>query len=460
MPVNATPKRFPIGGTHLPERKALSTDQPIRAMYPSGPVVIPLRQHLGVACRALVKEGDGVTVGQLIGMNDQGLSARIHSSLSGSISALTQRKMVDGVPVLCVEVAPTPGRSAKEAALDTVCFRSGGAEDPVPEPDVVIDRVEAAGVVGMGGAAFPTHVKLRLKPECKVDSVIINGAECEPYITTDDRLMQEQAGAVFRGLEIIRCTVGAKQGFVACEINKPKAIERLIAEARRWPALEAVRLDTRYPHGAEKHLIKAVLDREVPIRQLPMAVGVVVNNVQTAIAIAAAVDFEQALIARVLTVSGSAVRSPGNFLVPIGTRVGDVIETAGGITHADRRIIIGGPMTGMETADLDLPITKSTSGIVVLRASEMADRTADVCIRCGRCVAVCPMYLQPNRITAFVNHNMIRDAEDFGLNDCILCGACAYVCPSRRPLLQWLRAGKSQSAQVERDIRHNRNAQD
>ena len=445
-------KRFPIGGTHLPERKSQSTDRPIRPIRPSNTVAIPLRQHLGVPAHAVVEPGMQVTAGQLIGKPDKGLSAAIHSSVDGTVTALESRRMIDGADATCVTIACAPASASADGAPSGELFPTAGPDDPVPDAGTVVAAVREAGIVGMGGAAFPTHVKLQLRPDVKIDTVIINGAECEPYITADDRLMQEQARAVFRGLEIIRRTVGAARGIVACEINKPQALERLFAEAPNWECLEAVRLDTRYPHGAEKHLIKAVLDREVPIRQLPMAVGVVVNNVQTAIAIAMAVDRGLPLTARVLTVSGSAVREPGNFLVPVGTPVRDLIAAAGGATSPDCHVIIGGPMTGTATQDLDLPVTKSTSGVVLLEAADYADRRNEACIRCGRCVSVCPMYLQPNRITAFVNNDMIPEAEEFGVNDCILCGACSFVCPAGRPLVQWLREGKMKSSQIAREI--------
>lgn len=438
-------KKFPIGGTHLPENKDLTTRLPVRPCPQPRTVAIPLKQHLGVPCRPVVAPGDTVSAGQLIGVNDQGLSARVHASISGTILAIEKRSMLDRSEVECVIIEnSSPGM----AVLDWQSRQFGGPDDSVPDPATVCSQVEEAGIVGLGGASFPTHIKLNVKPDQPIDSVIINGAECEPYITTDDRLMQERAAELFRGLEIIRRTVGAQKGYVACEINKPEAIRRITAEAKRWPALSAVRLDTRYPHGAEKHLIKAVLNREVPIRKLPMSVGAIVNNVQTAIAVAEAVDRSLPLVTRVLTVSGSMVKEPGNFLVPLGTALGDVIEAAGGATGEGFRLVVGGPMTGNLTDDYDIPVTKGTSGIVLIKPEEYADRSAEVCIRCGRCVSVCPMYLQPNRITAFVRNDMIEEAEEFGVNDCILCGACSYVCPSRRPLLQWLREGKAESARL------------
>ena len=445
-------KKFPIGGTHLPENKDLTTDRAIQIALPVNHVIIPLRQHLGVPCKPHVAVGDKVEPGQLIGSNTEGLSARIHASVKGTVTAIEDRTMIDGAPLVCICIKLDPDRDGLDQATQALlAHEEGAASKEVPDAAIVIERVEAAGIVGMGGAAFPTHIKLKGRSDMPIDTVIINGAECEPYITTDDRLMQEQAAAIFRGLEIIRQTVGAQKGYVASEINKPVAIEQLQQEAKNWEYLEAVRLDTRYPHGAEKHLIKAVLNREVPMRQLPMAVGALVNNVQTTVAIAAAVDRERPLIARVLTVSGSAIRNPGNFLTPIGTPIRDLIEAAGGLTDPEAIIVIGGPMTGTATTDLDLPVTKSTSGIVALQPGEYADRSNEVCIRCARCVSVCPMYLQPNRITAFVNNHMLPEAMEFGLQDCILCGACAYVCPSHRPLLQWLRQGKAQAAQQGRN---------
>ncbi|MFU8781204.1 MAG: electron transport complex subunit RsxC, partial [Kiritimatiellia bacterium] len=409
-------KKFPIGGTHLPENKDLTTDRAIQVALPSDHVMIPLRQHLGIPCKAKVAVGDTVEPGQLIGNNTEGLSARIHASVKGTVTAIEDRTMIDGVPVACICMKLDADRDDLENATRALlAYEVGAASQDIPDAETVIDRVEAAGIVGMGGAAFPTHIKLKGRSDMPIDTVIINGAECEPYITTDDRLMQEQTAAIFRGLEIIRQTVGAQKGYVACEINKPAAIEKLQQEAKNWEHLEAVRLDTRYPHGAEKHLIKAVLNREVPIRQLPMAVGALVNNVQTTVAIAAAVDREKPLISRVLTVSGNAIRNPGNFLTPIGTPIRDLLEVAGGLTDPDGIIVIGGPMTGTATKDLDLPITKSTSGIVALLPGEYADRSNEVCIRCARCVSVCPMYLQPNRITAFVNNHMLPEAMEFGL---------------------------------------------
>ncbi|TVR50938.1 MAG: RnfABCDGE type electron transport complex subunit C, partial [Spirochaetaceae bacterium] len=295
---------------------------------------------------------------------------------------------------------------------------------------------------------FPTHIKLATKD--KIDTVIVNGAECEPYITVDDRLMQESAEKVFRGLDIVRRVLGAERGFIACEINKPAALKRLREVAAGFPAISAQALDTRYPHGAEKHLIKAVLNREVPIRALPGSVGVIVNNVQTVCAIADAVDLGRVLHSRVITVSGHGITTPKNLRIPLGTSVSDAIAFCDGESVPEPAVIVGGPMTGMRVTDFTIPVGKSTSGIVLLTEEEYGGSLHMACIRCGKCVEVCPMYLPPNRITAYVNNDMIEEAVGAGLDACILCGACQFVCPSKRPLLEWINHGKAVSAAKRR----------
>ncbi len=312
----------------------------------------------------------------------------------------------------------------------------------------MISRVEEAGIVGLGGATFPTHIKLATRD--KIDTVIVNGAECEPYITVDDRLMQENAEKVFRGLDIVRRVLGAERGFIACEVNKPAALKRLREVAAGFPLISAQALDTRYPHGAEKHLIKAVLNREVPIRALPGSVGVIVNNVQTVCAIADAVDLGRVLHSRVVTVSGHGIKTPKNLRVPLGTSVSDAIAFCDGESVPDPAVIVGGPMTGMRVTDFTIPIGKSTSGIILLTEDEYGGSLHMACIRCGKCVEVCPMYLPPNRITAYVNNDMIEEAVGAGLDACILCGACQFVCPSKRPLLEWINHGKAVSAAKRR----------
>ncbi|MFW6270860.1 MAG: electron transport complex subunit RsxC [Bacillota bacterium] len=435
-------RKFPIGGVHLPEEKFLTNEVPIEDMNPPEKVIIPVKQHIGAPSRTLVKKGQYVKKGECIAENDQGLSARIHASISGEVVDIKEQEMVGGFTVESIVIA----RKGKE--IEEVDYEPITDESKIT-PELVRERVEKAGVAGMGGACFPTHVKLNPPSDKPIDTVIINGAECEPYITVDDRLMQEKAEELYQGLELIRITVGAEKGIVACEVNKPKALEILQEEAEKWQKLEAVPLDTRYPHGAEKHLIKAVLNREVPLRKLPMDVEVVVNNVQTAIAIKKAVYDGKPLISRVTTVSGRGVKSPKNLNIPFGTTVQDVMDYCGGVDTDRFIVIIGGPMTGFQIDNYTIPVDKGTTGIIILNENEYEDSETRVCIRCGKCVNVCPMYLTPNRIVDYVNNDMYSEADIIGINDCIECGACAFACPSKRPLLRWIREGKAALNEME-----------
>jgi electron transport complex protein RnfC len=438
-------KKFPIGGTHLPEEKGLTSDLQIVVMAAPPEVLIPLKQHLGVPVRPAVAVGDRVDRGALLGEDADGLRSKIHSSVAGEVIAITDAALPDGNRVPAVRIRVNQGDPGREVPLEPLDIES------MPHTelrDAVITRVEDAGIVGLGGATFPTHIKLATKD--KIDTVIVNGAECEPYITVDDRLMQEDAGKVFRGLDIVRRVVGAERGYVACEISKPAALKRLREAAAGFPQITVQALDTRYPHGAEKHLIKAVLDREVPIRALPGSVGVLVNNVQTVCAIADAVDHGRALCDRVVTVSGHGITSPKNLRIPLGASIADAIEFCGGPSTPDPAVVVGGPMTGMRVEDFSIPVTKATSGIILLTEDEYRGSLHMACIRCGRCVEVCPMYLPPNRMTAYINNDMLEEAIGSGLEACILCGACQFVCPSKRPLLEWINHGKASLAAQRR----------
>ncbi len=434
-------KKFPIGGTHLPEEKDLTSEKDIIRMPAPASVLIPLKQHLGHPVRPLVEPGQRVVRGQVLGNDAPGLCAAIHASVTGTVEEITTAPLPDGSTVPAVRIRTEEGAEDELLSLPPLDLSAMSAEEA---RQAVIERVKETGIVGLGGATFPTHVKLAT--EDAIDTIVINGAECEPYITVDDRLMQEGPELVLRGLDIVRQTVGATEGYVGCEINKPEAIRRLREEAKNYTNLFAQALDTRYPHGAEKHLIKAILNREVPIRALPGAVGVLVNNVQTAWTIADAVDRGLPVVDRVVTVSGHGVKEPRNVRVPLGTAIGDVINFCGGPSVEDPAVVIGGPMTGMNVTDMSIPVTKATSGIVLLTKAEYRGSVHMACIRCGKCVEVCPMYLAPNRITAYVNNDMIEEAVSAGLEACIQCGACQFVCPSKRPLLTWLKQGKAAAA--------------
>ena len=431
-------KEFPVGGVYLPEKKELTDAQEITTMPDPDEVAIPLSQHIGAPAAPIVEAGDEVKKGECIAELKGKISANIHSSINGIVKGIVERKKPGQGTYKCILIEKDD--SAAEEKKNTNLDR-----ETIPDIDTIRKKVKSAGIVGMGGAGFPTHVKLEPPEPINVDTVIINGAECEPFLTVDHRLLLESDQDLFRGLELIKKAVGAEKGIIAIELNKKDAIDKLKKKAEDRPGIEVQALDTRYPHGAEKQLIKAVLDREVPKGELPMAVNVVVNNVQTAVKIARAIDFGEALTDRVLTVSGGAVKNPANVRVPIGTSIKDVIEFCGGLKEKnkeDYKIIVGGPMTGLKVSDVEIPVVKATSGIVLMTAEEYEDSETRTCIRCGRCGEVCPMYLTPNRICGFVNNDLIERSEEIGIMDCIECGACAYICPSKRPLLRWLKQGK------------------
>ena len=431
-------KQFPIGGVHLPEKKGLTSDQTIKVMPDPAEVAVPLSQHIGAPAKPVVEAGDRVKKGECIAELQGKISARVHSSINGVVKGIVERKKPGQGTYKCILIERDDSGAAAEKKIKV-------DRSILPDVATIRKRVEAAGVIGMGGAGFPTHVKLNPPEDMEIDTVIINGAECEPFLTVDHRLLLEEGEDLFRGLELIKKAVGAEKGIIAIELNKKDAIEKLQKKAGDWPGIKVQALDTRYPHGAEKHLIKAVLNREIPKGELPMAVNVVVNNVQTSVKIARAVDFEEAVKDRVITVSGEALKTPSNVKVPIGSSIKDVVEFCGGPKDKEEyQIIVGGPMTGINIDDESIPIIKVTSGVVLITAEEYADSETRPCIRCGKCSEVCPMYLAPNRITAFINNDLLERSLDVGLMDCIECGACAYICPSKRPLVRWIKRGKAE----------------
>ena len=403
-------------------------------------VVVPLQQHIGAPCEAAVKKGDVVEEGQLIGTTTSFISAPVHATISGKVKDVSRQPHPLGGKVLSVVIT---GDGTEKDWGEGRDDKAINALDPSKIKEIVRD----AGIVGLGGAAFPTVVKLSPPEGTVVDTILLNGCECEPYLTADHRLMVEEPEKVLLGLKTIMKAVGAGEGIIGIEDNKQDAAEALKkASVHILPGVKIVMLETKYPQGAEKMLIHAVLGRKVPLGKLPLDVGVVVHNVGTAVAIYDAVKYGKPILERVVTVSGNAITAPGNFLVRVGTSFKEMIDLAEGIVDTDgvgeKEVLNGGPMMGIAQTDLSVPVIKGTSGVTVLSMTEMKPRTYDPCIRCASCVEVCPMNLMPYRIGDL--GRMLRPAlfkEWMGLT-CIECGCCSFVCPSKRPLVEWIRVGK------------------
>lgn len=424
--------KIPRWGTYLPETKEKTSGKLIEDASLSSEVVIPLCQHIGAPCNPLVEKGDRVLVGQKIGDTEAFCSAPVHASVSGEVIAVEPRPHFTGGCLLSVVIAADGKQESVEFA---------GVSGKLT-PQKVRCAVREAGLVGLGGAAFPTHVKL-CPPEGKsIDSVIINGCECEPFITCDHRNMLEKADLLLDGLRIIMATVEAEKGYIGIEMNKLDVIRKVEELVAGEENIKVVRLDTKYPHGAEKQLIKAVLEREVPSGGLPMDVGALVHNAGTTIAISEAVREGKPLTERVLTVTGPGVKNPKNLRVKIGTPIGHLIEGCGGFEGEPGKVIMGGPMTGFAQFSLDVPVVKGTSGVVLFPRDQVEITPHGPCFRCGRCIRACPVFLVPNFIGLYVERDMIDKAEVYSVMDCIECGLCAYVCPARRPLVQYMKYAK------------------
>lgn len=423
-------------GVHPPERKELTAHLPIRRMPFPAEVVLPLRQHAGKPARALVAAGDRVERGDRIAAADGYMSVPMHASTAGVVAG--------------IDWCPHPDGSMVEAIRIAVDRHSVQLPRPrlVPEwsslpRDAVAQAVQDAGVVGLGGAAFPAHVKMTPPKDVDIGLLILNGAECEPYLTTDHRIMVEHPERVHFGARIMMAALGVDRCVIGVENNKPDAVERLRATLPTDIDVSVHALSVKYPQGAEKMLIHALTGREVPSGRLPAHVGTVVQNVGTVATIAEVFETGLPLIERVVTVSGGGINRPMNLLVPVGTRLRDVIDHCGGLNERAAEIVFGGPMMGLVQADLDTPITKGTTGVVVLTHEETSARTRYPCIRCGRCVDACPVFLVPQQLGALAQQGRYADMEEWNLNDCMLCGSCSYVCPSHIPLSQMFALSKA-----------------
>lgn len=423
-------------GIHPDYRKEQTENKEIAEAPIPNRVIIPLHQHTGATCEPLVKVGDEVYEGQKIGDTSKFISAPVHASISGKVTKIDEMPHPCGTEILSVVIESQPvnqssGRPVESGQADRW---TGGQGDLSPEEIRKVMR--EAGIVGLGGAAFPTHVKLTPPEGKKIDTILINGCECEPYITADHRIMLERTEDLVFGAQMIAKAAGAERIIIGIEDNKPDAIERFKSK------LQVVELETKYPQGGEKMLIKAVLGREVPSRGLPLDIGVVVSNVGTAAAVAEAVKFGTPLIKRVVTVTGSGVKEPKNLLVRIGTAFREVIDQCGGLSDDAYKIVMGGPMMGISQFSLDVPVVKATSCILALSRKEVAKERIFPCVKCGKCVDHCPVYLVPSRLAAFAEHGKYGVFEEWGGQDCIECGACAFVCPAKIPIVHWVKLAK------------------
>ena len=422
-------------GIHPPEAKELTRALPIRRMPFPDEVVLPLRQHTGKPARLCVKVGDHVERGDQVGEADGFVSVPIHASAAGTVAAVEWWPHPDGS--MAESVRLRVDRFAPQVARPRLVPHWEGLT-----PAQVVAAVQEAGVVGLGGAAFPTHVKLAPPKDLTVHTLIINGAECEPYLTSDHRIMVEFPGRVHFGIRVMLHAMNAKRCVIGVEKNKPDAIAALQATIPPDLDVRVLPLTVKYPQGAEKMLVKSVAGVEVPSGKLPVTVGVVVQNVGSVAAIAEVFETGLPLIERIVTVSGHGLRRPANLIVPVGTKLKDVLAQCDGVSPEAAEVIVGGPMMGLAQANLDAPVIKGTTGIVVLTGRETRGVAIYPCIHCGRCLDACPVFLNPSLLGDLARTNRYEEMAAHHLADCMLCGSCAYVCPSNIPLSQMFQAGK------------------
>ena len=444
------------GGIHPTENKHLTRNKPVENMPLPQKVIIPLLQHTGAICEPLVKTGDIVKEYQKIGESKAVVSSPVHASISGTVISIEPSPHpVIPTNVMSIIIEKTAENTATNQA------NTQKTDWKNLNPQEILNKIKEAGVVGLGGAAFPTHIKLSPPSDKKIDALILNGAECEPFLTNDHALMLEKTQEIIEGLQIILKVLGINKAFIGIESNKKDVIKKMkdiltlctpsddsestsYADSSEYPApctIKVMPLKVKYPQGAEKQLIKAILNKEVPSGKLPFDVGAIVQNVATAYAIYEAVALDKPLVEKIITVSGDAIKEPKNIRVKIGTPISKIIEFCGGFKGDVAKIIMGGPMMGISQYTLDVPIIKGTSGIIAL--SPQKEEVEGPCIKCGHCVDICPMGLMPNRIADYAEKDMFDECKEYGILDCMECGACAYSCASRRPIVHLVKYVKS-----------------
>ncbi len=422
------------GGAHPYDGKKMSRDCPIEILNPGDTLVYPLSQHIGAMAKPLVKAGDRVLVGQKIAEKGGFISANIHSSVSGTVKAIEKRLVATGGMVDSI-IVENDGMYEEAAPIFS------GNPDEFSK-DEIIKIIEEAGIVGMGGAGFPTNVKLSPKNADIIDSIIVNGAECEPYLTSDYRRMVEQTDKLVKGLKIVLKIFPDAKGYFGIEDNKPEAIEALLKATENEDRIEVVPLKTKYPQGGERSMIYAVTGRKINSKMLPADVGCIVHNVDTIYAIYNAVYNGKPLIERIVTITGDAVRTPKNFQVRIGTSFRELIDAAGGFTTEPEKIISGGPMMGFSFFNIDVPVVKGSSSLLAFIKDDVSHEEPSACIRCGRCAAACPEHLLPMKLAALAGQNEPEEFKKLGGMECVECGCCSYVCPAKRQVTQSVRSMK------------------
>lgn len=431
-------KTFPIGGIHPSDCKEYSKGASIERFPVPATVTIPLAQHIGAPAVACVAKGDKVKVGQVIATAGGFVSSPIHSSVSGTVTAVEPKADAQGnlKPSVTIAVEGDEWVEGVDLSADIV-------KNVNLTPQEIIGKISEMGIVGMGGATFPTHVKLSIPAGKKAECLIINAVECEPYLTADYRVMLEQGERLLVGARILARAIGVDKIYIGIENNKPDAIAHLEKLAGAYLEVEIVPLKMRYPQGGEKQLIAAVTGREVPSGALPIDVGAVVQNVGTALAVYEAVAKNKPLIERVVTVTGSTLASPKNLLVRIGTPMSALIEYCGGMEGIGK-VVAGGPMMGRAVSNVDAPVTKGTSGVLLIPTEEALRQKEGECIRCAKCVEACPMGLEPYLLNTLTQRGDYDELERHWIADCIECGCCTFSCPSYLPLLDWVRIGKAE----------------
>jgi electron transport complex protein RnfC len=442
-------KTFPKGGIHPPENK-FSASKPIEVLPLPEQVVIPISQHIGAPAMPAVAKGDKVLVGQVVAKSAGFVSANIHSSVSGTVASLDPVMDSTGYkrPAVTITVEGDEWLPEIDRSLDIKADISLSAVE-------IIAKINEGGIVGLGGATFPSHVKLSIPKGKKADVLIINGVECEPYLTSDHRLMLEKANEMMIGINLIKKALGVERALIGVENNKPDAIAHLQNVATGYEGIEVHALKVKYPQGGEKQLIKSLINREVPSGALPIEVGTVVHNVGTAFAVYEAVQKNKPLIERVVTITGKSLKNPRNYMVRIGTPISKLIDAVGGLPEDTAKIVNGGPMMGKAINSVDAPVTKGTSGVILFPEKEsMRGEVKPSCIRCGKCISVCAMGLEPYLLIRLAQRKMTERLESEKVLDCMECGSCSFVCPANLPLLDYIRLGK---ADVSAMIRARKN---